>query len=162
MIHAIFVTTLIASNTVVPQERLPIELVPTMTLPTLDYVSLEEEDLQRDTAGLPLRFAVPNSVSVTPATHGIWEHLDGNKVRWTYHVTCDNAMSMNVGFARYNMPSTGSMTIMDLSIGCQIRAFTSEDNKDHGELWTPIIPSNQAVIEIIVDRSEKELVSQNI
>lgn len=162
MIHAIFVTTLIASNAVISQDRLPIEFVPTMTVPTLDYVSLEEEDINREKVGLPLRFAVPNRVSITPATHGIWEHLDGDKIRWTYRVVCDNAMSMNLGFEKYNMPPTGSLTIMDLSIDCQIRTFTYEDNKDHGELWTPIIPSNEAVIEIIIDQSEKELVSENI
>ena len=88
----------------------------------------------------------------------MWEQLDGNKMRWSYRVTCDNAVSMNLGFGRYNMPESGSMIIMDLAIDCQIRPFTLEDNKDHGELWTPIIPSNEAVIEIIVDRSEKKLV----
>ena len=162
MIHAIFITALFVTNPVLSQERLPLDLIPKMTVPALDYASLFEEDLQREQSGLPLRFAQPNSVSVTPATHGMWEQLDGNKMRWSYRVTCDNAVSMNLGFGRYNMPESGSMIIMDLAIDCQIRQFTSEDNKDHGELWTPIIPSNEAVIEIIVDRSEKKLVSRNI
>ena len=162
MIHAIFVTTLLASNQAISQDRLPVDVIPTMSVQSLDYVSLEEEDRNRERVGLPLRFAVPTIVSVTPASHGIWEQLDGNKVRWTYRVTCDNAVSMNLGFGRYNMPPSGSMTIMDLSIDCQIRPFTSEDNKDHGELWTPIVPSNEAVIEIVVDQSEKQFVSNNV
>ena len=162
MIHAIFVTTLLASSPAISQERLPVEVIPTYTVPTLDYVSLEDEDRNRELVGLPLRFAVPNDVSVSPATHGIWEQLENGKVRWTYRVTCDNAVSMNLGFGTYNMPSSGSMTVMDLSIDCQIRSFTAEDNKDHGELWTPIIPSNEAVIEIVIDASEKELVSRTI
>jgi len=134
MIHAIFITALFVTNPVLSQERLPLDLIPKMTVPALDYASLFEEDLQREQSGLPLRFAQPNSVSVTPATHGMWEQLDGNKMRWSYRVTCDNAVSMNLGFGRYNMPESGSMIIMDLATDCQIRPFTSEDNKDHGEL----------------------------
>ena len=147
---------------VLSPERLPVDVIPSMHVPSLDYASLEAEDIERETAGLPLRFAVPLRVSVTPETHGIWEQLDTNKMRWTYRVTCDNAISMNLGFGKYNMPPSGSMIIMDMSIDCQIRPFTAKDNMDHGELWTPIVPSNEAVIEIVVDRSEKNLVSRSI
>ncbi|MDP6541537.1 MAG: hypothetical protein QGF07_02020, partial [Phycisphaerales bacterium] len=162
MIHALFVTTIIASTPVLSQERLPIEVIPQMTVPLLDYAALVEEDIDREIVGLPFRFAVPTSVSITPATHGLWEQLDGNEARWTYRVTCENAVSMNLGFGRYNMPPRGSMIVMNEFADFQIRPFTSDDNKDHGQLWTPIIPSNQAVIEIVVDRADKKFVSRNI
>ncbi|MDP6692738.1 MAG: hypothetical protein QF444_00295, partial [Phycisphaerales bacterium] len=73
MIHALFVTTIIASTPVLSQERLPIEVIPQMTVPLLDYAALVEEDIDREIVGLPFRFAVPTSVSITPATHGLWE-----------------------------------------------------------------------------------------
>lgn len=154
-------TTGIAA-TVLSPERLPVDVIPSMQVPSIDYASLEAEDIERESAGLPLRFAVPHRVSVSPETHGIWEQIDANKMRWTYRVTCDNAISMNLGFGKYNMPATGSMIIMDLSINCQIRPFTAKDNKVHGELWTPIIPSNQVVIEIVVDRRDQKFVFRNI
>ena len=162
MIHAIFVTTCIVSATFQSHERLPVEFIPNMTVDSLDYVALDIEDIDREIAGLPLRFAVPTFVSITPAAYGLWEELDGNKLRWTYRVTCDNAVSMNLGFKRYNMPQSGSMIVMNETADFQIRPFTSQDNKDHGELWTPIIPSNQAIIEIVVDRADKKHVSRNI
>ena len=77
MIHAIFITALFVTNPVLSQERLPLDLIPKMTVPALDYASLFEEDLQREQSGLPFRFAQPNSVSSTPATHGLWEQLYG-------------------------------------------------------------------------------------
>jgi len=67
-----------------------------------------------------------------------------------------------LGFGKYTMPQSGSMTVMNVTTDFQIRPFTVDDNKDHGELWTPIIPGVEAVIEIIVDTSEKRLVSKNI
>jgi hypothetical protein len=77
MILAIFITTLFATNPLLSQERLPVDFIPTKSVPSIDYASLIEEDLQREQSGLPFRFAQPNSVSITPATHGLWKQLDG-------------------------------------------------------------------------------------
>ena len=150
------------STTFGNQGQVPFDSLPLIMVDPLDYVVLDREDLERDDVGLPFRFAVPNEVSVTPTTHGLWEKLAGNKMRWTCRVRCDNAISMNLGFGRYKMPSSGSMTISDISDDFRIRPFTAEDNKDHGELWTPVVPSNEVVIEIIVDRSQKQFVCKNI
>ena len=150
------------SSTFANQGQVPFDSIPLITVDSLDYDALDHEDTDRDTKGLPFRFAVPTEILVTPATLGLWEILPENKLRWTCRVRCDNAMTMNLGFGRYNMPSTGSMTISDALGEFKIRPFTSKDNKDHGELWTPIVPSNEIVIEIIVDRSQKKLVARNI
>ena len=77
MILAIFITALFATNPLHSQERLPVDFIPTKGVPSIDYASLFEEDLQREQSGLPFRFAQPNSVSSTPATHGLWEQLYG-------------------------------------------------------------------------------------
>jgi V8-like Glu-specific endopeptidase len=160
MLSILFVSTICTATPL--QERLPLEAVPVKIVKSIDYGTVFDQDAQREKVGLPLLFAEPNETLITPATHGIWERLQGNKMRWSYRVLCDNALSMNLGFARYNMPQSGSMTIMDATGEFFIRPFTEEDNRDHGELWTPIVPSNQAVIEIIVDRRDKRFVSRNI
>ncbi|MDP7004761.1 MAG: hypothetical protein QF718_00930 [Phycisphaerales bacterium] len=162
MFTTILLSSLCIAAPSLTYERLPIEAIPQMTVPSIDYARQSDEDFNRDQMGLPYRFAVPNVTSVTPFTHGLWERIEDNRMRWTYRVSCDNSTSMNLGFSRYNMPQSGSMIIMDSTAQIQIRPFTAEDNKDHGELWTPIIPSNEAVIEIVVDRSEKKLVDKNI
>jgi V8-like Glu-specific endopeptidase len=163
-IYSMFSTLLITTIcTAAPmQERLPLEIIPVQVVESIDYALQFAQDEGREKAGLPLRFAKPNTTSVTPATHGIWEGLPENKMRWTYRVLCDNALSMNLGFERFTMPESGSMTVMDESAHIQIRPFTANDNNDHGELWTPIIPSNQAVIEIVVDRRDQKNVMRNV
>lgn len=155
MLSALFITSLCTANPFDTNQRLPFEVVPVREVAPLDYAKLFEEDSTRDKNGLPLRFALPTEVSITPSSHGIWEQLDNGKIRWSYRVRCDNARSMNLGFSKYTMPPSGSMVIRSTTMDFQIRPFTSDDNKDHGELWTPIIPSNEVIIEIIIDADEQ-------
>ncbi len=143
-------------------QRLPIDVVPVLTVDSIDYASLLADDIERETLGLPLRFAQTNQTMITPSSHGVWERLPQNKMRWTFRVSCDNARSINLGFEKYEMPLSGSMVIMNSTADFQIRPFTAEDNKDHGELWTPIIPYPEAVIEITIDRAEQKQVCRNI
>ena len=94
-------------------QRLPHDVIPVVTVPSLDYASLFEEDRSRERIGQAPQFAVPNQTSITPATHGLWERIDLDTLRWSLRVSCDNAMTMNLGFEHYNMPASGTMTITD-------------------------------------------------
>ncbi|MEE2912968.1 MAG: hypothetical protein VX436_04095 [Planctomycetota bacterium] len=143
-------------------QGLPRDIIPVVTVPNLDYASLFAEDRSRENIGQPPQFAVPNQTSITPATHGIWERIDMNTLRWSLRVSCDNAISMNLGFGHYNMPASGSMKISDVHDDFRIRSFTADDNKPHGELWTPVIPGTEAIIEIIVDSEQKAFVVKGI
>jgi len=143
-------------------QRLPNDAIPVVTVPNLDYSALFDADRSREITGQAPQFAVPSEVSITPATEGMWERIDMHTQRWSLRVACDNALSMNLGFHRYNMPSSGTMTITDATGDYRIRAFTADDNKLHGELWTPVVPGSEAMIEIVVDTDEKALVVKGI
>ncbi|MBT5408630.1 MAG: hypothetical protein HOK75_00020 [Phycisphaerae bacterium] len=162
MITATLISALCIATPAQLNERLPKDAIPAYAVDALDYALLDVEDENRVKAGLPMRFAISTNVSITPASHGIWERLENGQYRWTYRVTCENSMSMNLGFGRYSMPISGTMVIMNRDINCHIRPFTSADNKDHGELWTPIIPSNNATIEIVVDAVDKRALLRGI
>jgi hypothetical protein len=141
---------------------LPREMVPVVTVDNLEYSSLFKQDEKREIAGQAPAFAVPTTTSVTPATDGIWERVDINTQRWSLRIACDNALTMNLGFGRYNMPSSGSMTIKDASGDYRIRPFTADDNKAHGQLWTPVVPGNEVIIEIVVSNAQKGHVVKGI
>ena len=163
----ILVTSLCASALAglgqeVNTNRLPKDAIPVVSVPSLNYSELFDADQSREIVGQPPQFAVPIQKSITPATEGIWERVDMNTQRWSLRVSCDNALSMNLGFGRYNMPSSGSMTITDASGDYRIRPFTADDNKSHGQLWTPVVPGTEAIIEIIVDSDEKAFVVKGI
>jgi lysyl endopeptidase len=148
-------TTALAGLDQEAANRLPKDAIPVVTVQSLDYSALFDADLSREKSGQAPQFAVPTTKSITPATDGIWERVDMNTQRWTLRVSCDNAISMNLGFGRYNMPSSGSMTITDGSGDYRIRSFTADDNKSHGQLWTPVVPGSEAFIEIVVNSDQK-------
>ncbi|MGE4602611.1 MAG: hypothetical protein AAEJ65_06890, partial [Planctomycetota bacterium] len=111
--------------------------VPVIQLPGLDIEMLALEDEERDSFGLAPRYAVPNSVTITPQTHGRWTKLDNTNAVWRLRFSCKNAISMNFGFSRWLVPIDGEMRIYNLDRTHRIRPFDVNDIQDSGELWTP-------------------------
>ena len=73
---------------VVGDERRYGRIVTVRVVDSIDYARMFEGDVDREKNGMPLRFAQPTEVSISPATHGIWERLQNNKMRWTFRVFC--------------------------------------------------------------------------
>ena len=103
------------------------------------------------TSEAPFRFAEPFEVQVTPTGDGRWEATaDGKTAVWRLRVVSPGAVSINLGFTRYRMPPDGSLRVYTPDGSEAIRPFTDADNEDHGELWTPIVSGEEAVIEVAV------------
>ena len=101
--------------------------------------------------GGPFRYAEPFEVAATPASHGRWETTrDGRTAVWRLRVASAGAVSLDLGFTRYRMPPGGRLRIYAPGGEDAIRPFTSADNEDHGQLWTPIVRGSEAVIEVSV------------
>ncbi len=129
--------------------------IPTLTTRTLDISSARAEDVDREAMGLPPRFAVPEYVDVTPENSGVWEDLEGPYSLWRYRVTSPGALSLNFGFTAYRLPKGSRLTIYpaDATTGDDVRGvrvFTERDNAAHGQLWTPVIVSDDVVIELVL------------
>ena len=133
----------------------------------VDAPSLYAEDVQREREGLPVRFALPQSVFIAPDTHGTWEELPGSLMAWRLRITSLDAVSLNLGFTRYMMPAGGYLSIYPIDGTREPVTFTAADNKDHGELWTPILETGDMMIEVVVPTKarwdlELELTSLNV
>jgi len=118
-----------------------------------DMAAIRAEDELRDASGEPPRFAVPNPVLMTPSTAGTWEALDGQTQLWRLRITCPGAESINLGFTRYFMPAGGQLILYSVDGVENTRAFTSIDNFDHGQLWTPVVLSDDIVVELTIPES---------
>jgi len=98
----------------------------------------------------PQRFAVPADVSITPETGGTWEMLgDGGRL-WRLRVESPNATDLNFGFTRFRLPEGATLHIVSLDRKYFQGPYGAADNRDHDELWTPVIPGERAAIELYV------------
>jgi len=131
-------------------ETLPIALVARKAVPSLDLDKVRLEDQKREQSGLPPRFAVPTIVSVRPATDGTWENIDENTLLWRLRIGSPGAESINLGFSRYQMPQGGQLYVYAADYSSVIRPFNHLDNETHGELWTPVVPSDEIVVELTI------------
>ncbi len=133
------------------------ELVPVQP-PALDLDAIAAEDEAREVLDQAPRFAIPEPVSLTPRNSGVWERLPDGRAIWRLRVESVNANSLNFGFGRYKMSPGGTLTIKATDESRSIRRFTARDNEEHGQLWTPVLPGRDAVIELVVPQREIEKV----
>ncbi|MEM1041880.1 MAG: proprotein convertase P-domain-containing protein [Bacteroidota bacterium] len=128
----------------------PLASVERVQLPAPDNDALVARDRARalDGTARPLRFAEPTDITLRPETHGTWETLaDGRRV-WRLRISSPGAYSLNVGFSRFRLPDGAALWLYPAGEEPAFRAFTAADNEAHGQLWTPIVPGDDLVLEL--------------
>jgi hypothetical protein len=141
------------------QKRLdltPLELVASLELPPLDLEALRKEDAQREREGLPARFALPFERRISPAEAGTWEDLEPERLLWRLRIRSPGAASLNLGFGRFRLPEGAALHLYSADRGHAVRPFTAEDNEAHGELWTPVVLTDDLVLELVLPARELE------
>ncbi|MFN7963831.1 MAG: fibronectin type III domain-containing protein [Thermoanaerobaculia bacterium] len=142
-----------------PSSVLEVNQVAVVSPPALDLVTLGAEDAARDELGLPPRFAVPERVSITPATQGTWETLPDGRRLWRLRIVATSGTtSLNLGFTRYQMPPGGQLAIYSTDGSEALPRFTAADNEAHGQLWTPVLRGNDLIVELTVPRLQASAV----
>jgi uncharacterized repeat protein (TIGR01451 family) len=137
----------------------PLDQVDTLTTPPIDVQALLVEDAQRAQNGLPPRFAAPISVNVTPNTAGTRETLPDGRRLWRLRIHAPNALSINLGFTQYAMPAGGQLFLYTPDFQTIAGPFTGADNQDHGQLWTPLLPGEEIVIEVSLPAEQEDNLS---
>ncbi|ATD67054.1 hypothetical protein CNR27_06010 [Luteimonas chenhongjianii] len=142
--------------------RLPAEhTVELKRMPAVDIARLRAEDARQDRAlGLrPIRFATPHAVDLTPNNAGDWDEIAGGNLVWRLRVESKDALSLNFGFSEFHLPEGARLLVypegLDRNANPEaIHTFTAADNKPSGSLWTPIVPGDNALIEVVVPKSQ--------
>jgi hypothetical protein len=121
--------------------------------PILPSQLLAEDAAKSDLGPAPQRFAVPEAVMITPQTDGTWEPLDNGGRLWRLRFDSPNATDLNFGFTRFRMPRGATLHLLSEQHEIIQGPYGADHNRDHGELWTPVIPGERAVLELYVPPS---------
>ena len=104
----------------------PIDNVERTDLGALDLQAIRAEDTQNESLGMPLRFAIPHPVNITPDTHGTWEVIETGEMVWRHRITAINAQSINLGFARFQLPEHATLFLYTTDEARMIRPLIWE------------------------------------
>ena len=144
------------SPTTLRRQLNPIETVQTITTPVLDRPAIDREDIKREMSGMPPRFAIPQATFVSPQAGGTWELIENDTWVWRLRIQCPNAHNIYLGFTRYRMPKSGRLFVYSTDGEQVIRAFTQADNEQHGQLWTPVLLTDDLTVEVTISAAQRD------
>ncbi|MEM7353713.1 MAG: hypothetical protein AAF657_23140, partial [Acidobacteriota bacterium] len=111
---------------------------------------MAEADERRAISGQVPHYAVAHEVDINPWDYGQWELRRGDLARWRLRLRSPGGLSLSLAFERYQMPAGGRMMLVAGAGSLRVGPFTEADNDDHGELWTPPMPTDDLRIEVEV------------
>jgi len=123
--------------------------VPVFAIAALDRDAMMAEDARREGPGVAPRFAVPHPVALTPQSSGAWDQAADGRHVWRLRIQADQARSISLGFTRFHLPDGAHLQIFGQGGKHVVRPFTARDNHPQRELWTPVVPGDELVIELV-------------
>ena len=97
---------------------------------------------------MPNVFAEAISQDINAKEHGSWESSVGGNLLWRQRISSVGAYSLNIGFQEFFLPQSAALFIYDAEKTFVIGPITNEDNDIHEEWWSPIIPSDDIILEL--------------
>ncbi|HRI27687.1 MAG TPA: T9SS type A sorting domain-containing protein [Chitinophagales bacterium] len=121
--------------------------VPVATLPAVDVAALLAEDALNDAKNQPYRFGAELKVQFTPDNAGLWETLPNGDRLWRLRIYGKQARTINLIFSRFYMPPGAKLHLYNGSKTDLIGAFTSANNKPHGQFATGLLRGDITTLE---------------
>ncbi len=110
----------------------------------------------------PFPFATRVEVNLGAERAGRWEKAPDGGAIWRLRIASPGARSLNLGFTTFDLPPGAALWLYrpDRS---QVRGpYTSADASPGGQLWTPVIPGDEVVVELTVPAGERDRVRLEI
>ncbi len=139
----------------------PVETIDAETLPIQDNVKLRDKANRQPKNG-PLTFAEPINTDFKINQRGTWESIEGDRQVWRLRVKSPGAYSLNLGFEEFYLPPSAVMFLSDADKTHVIGPLTADDNEDHRQWWSPVIPGDDIVIEIQIDSEDRSDLVANL
>ncbi|MEM9302028.1 MAG: hypothetical protein AAGE01_07945 [Pseudomonadota bacterium] len=127
---------------------------PDVTLPALDHAALFAADAKRMEARRPPHYSVPHTVKDLwvedgESAGGAWTSEGPWRV-WRARIVAKAATTVDLGFTDYWLPQGAELTLMDATGTVRHGPWGDSENQPHGEFWTPMVPGQEALLELRV------------
>ena len=122
--------------------------LPLLRLPGLDNVELQAQEYRARRLGRAPVFAVSRELELNPSNSGFWEVQDKGAQVWRMRISSPGAFSLNFGFSAFHLPEDASFRVYDTSGKNVLGPFSPADEDPHGTFWTPILPGEEAWLEL--------------
>ncbi len=140
----------------ITRTKTPLSQVEQAVMPHLNNETLLAAEMERRAPGIAPRFAENIEVNISPATHGHWDYLSNGNAVWRLRILSEGAKSINLGFTRYLMPAGGTLILYSPDYQHVMGPFTPADNEEHEQLWTPVLPGDELVVEVQVPKRYRQ------
>lgn len=129
----------------------------------LDRAALQVEDVQAARERQPWRYAVAHpvkavAVSGEKSSGGDWTTLADGRLVWRLPIRAEGAVSIDVGFSRWRLPQGAQVWFSDAKRSVIRGPYTDADNPRSGHLSLPMVPGNEALLELVIPAGKRELV----
>lgn len=123
--------------------------LPTISVPGIDAQVAREQDKTSFLPGQPLQRAAPRQSRLDViAGAQVRELADGRKIA-RLRIQADGATDLNLAFSRFHMPEGAMLHIYDEQRSVFQGPWDSRQNRDHGEFWSPVVPGDVAIVEVV-------------
>ena len=123
-------------------------------MPQQDNNALRQTELRSRKKGRADCFGKSLKTSINPVNSGTWDYTNSEIAIWRQKIISRNAKTLNLGFSRYQMPTSGKLYIHSKNYESMMGPFTRADNEEHNQLWTPVIKGDELTIEIQIPIDE--------
>ncbi|HWR82216.1 MAG TPA: trypsin-like peptidase domain-containing protein [Candidatus Deferrimicrobium sp.] len=136
-----------SGGTPVSFARMSRSAIPAVTMPPVDVAALLAEDSIEQDKSVPFRFGYPFDVHFDLNNSGAWEALEDGGRLWRLRIECPGAYSINLVYDRFRLPEGARLYVYNADKSYVIGAFTSQNNKPHGEFSTGLVIGDVSIIE---------------
>ena len=122
--------------------------LPLLRLTPLDNTLLQTAESRLRREGRAPVFAESRELELNPENSGFWEEQSDSSQVWRLRIVSPGAFSLNFGFAAFHLPEGAVFFLSDKSRENVLGPFSPADEDPHGAFWTPLLPGEEAFLEL--------------
>lgn len=130
-----------------------------LTLAPPEVTKMRDEDALRDLDhATPVRYGrvLPTGKLDARAGAGVWKRLPDGDWSWRLEVSAAGAKSLEFAFSRLRLPHGATLLVRSADGNQVIGPLTDADNPVGGTLYTPILATDRAVLELGVPAAKRD------